>query len=135
VGEERLASKDVRVDHVTPGRYAEVAGIESDLGEDVVADFRLTAVRQGAALGLLLGAVAAAEQATAQAHVVEESVGILLGEIRLASFPAKAPDHRLPRELIVDPVWATGNAVAIQDRKSTRLNSSHVKISYAVFCL
>src|SRR5690606_41709596 len=27
-----------------------------------------------------------------------------------------------------------GNAVE-QDRKSTRLNSSHVKISYAVFCL
>src|SRR5690606_39698021 len=25
--------------------------------------------------------------------------------------------------------------VARQDRKSTRLNSSHVKISYAVFCL
>src|SRR5690606_39882712 len=25
--------------------------------------------------------------------------------------------------------------VLIQDRKSTRLNSSHVKISYAVFCL
>src|SRR5690625_5905984 len=25
--------------------------------------------------------------------------------------------------------------VAIQDRKSTRLNSSHVAISYAVFCL
>src|SRR5690606_41913421 len=24
---------------------------------------------------------------------------------------------------------------AVQDRKSTRLNSSHVKISYAVFCL
>src|SRR5690606_41740348 len=26
-------------------------------------------------------------------------------------------------------------AVAVGDRKSTRLNSSHVKISYAVFCL
>src|SRR5690606_41862047 len=26
-------------------------------------------------------------------------------------------------------------AEALQDRKSTRLNSSHVKISYAVFCL
>src|SRR5690606_41200050 len=25
--------------------------------------------------------------------------------------------------------------VVLQDRKSTRLNSSHVKISYAVFCL
>src|SRR5690606_40592999 len=29
----------------------------------------------------------------------------------------------------------SGNLIAIQDRKSTRLNSSHVKISYAVFCL
>src|SRR5207302_4045874 len=27
------------------------------------------------------------------------------------------------------------SASTIQDRKSTRLNSSHVKISYAVFCL
>src|SRR2546430_11447669 len=27
------------------------------------------------------------------------------------------------------------NAVLIQDRKSTRLNSSHSQISYAVFCL
>src|SRR5690606_42157650 len=30
------------------------------------------------------------------------------------------------------PAW---NSVAFRDRKSTRLNSSHVKISYAVFCL
>src|SRR5436309_11876456 len=28
-----------------------------------------------------------------------------------------------------------GVGVEAQDRKSTRLNSSHVKISYAVFCL
>src|SRR5690606_41872307 len=28
-----------------------------------------------------------------------------------------------------------GGSVERQDRKSTRLNSSHVKISYAVFCL
>src|SRR5690554_3183045 len=27
------------------------------------------------------------------------------------------------------------NAATLQDRKSTRLNSSHVRISYAVFCL
>src|SRR5690606_41829393 len=34
-------------------------------------------------------------------------------------------------------VWMTGeaNAAIEGDRKSTRLNSSHVKISYAVFCL
>src|SRR5436309_3718685 len=29
----------------------------------------------------------------------------------------------------------TGNVWPLRDRKSTRLNSSHVKISYAVFCL
>src|SRR5690606_41471123 len=29
----------------------------------------------------------------------------------------------------------TSSATPIPDRKSTRLNSSHVKISYAVFCL
>src|SRR5690606_41894833 len=28
-----------------------------------------------------------------------------------------------------------GQLATLQDRKSTRLNSSHVKISYAVFCL
>src|SRR5690606_41884099 len=30
-------------------------------------------------------------------------------------------------------VWV-GSGLLSQDRKSTRLNSSHVKISYAVFC-
>src|SRR5438874_5164875 len=39
-----------------------------------------------------------------------------------------------------NPVWGTGNPALDklanrQDRKSTRLNSSHVEISYAVFCL
>src|SRR5690349_22751375 len=32
-------------------------------------------------------------------------------------------------------VIATGFDAATRDRKSTRLNSSHVEISYAVFCL
>src|SRR5690606_41564472 len=31
--------------------------------------------------------------------------------------------------------WSTASTNARLDRKSTRLNSSHVKISYAVFCL
>src|SRR5690625_6833688 len=33
------------------------------------------------------------------------------------------------------PVKLFGRAADLQDRKSTRLNSSHVAISYAVFCL
>src|SRR5436309_5316267 len=43
------------------------------------------------------------------------------------------------REHLPDPrdVFLVGRAgdAEEQDRKSTRLNSSHVKISYAVFCL
>src|SRR3954471_1307168 len=38
-----------------------------------------------------------------------------------------------PRQLSVQPPRLIGDKV--EDRKSTRLNSSHVEISYAVFCL
>src|SRR5690349_22569252 len=44
-------------------------------------------------------------------------------------FPERALDsERRPEGLGVGPIFA-------RDRKSTRLNSSHVEISYAVFCL
>src|SRR5437773_9064481 len=39
--------------------------------------------------------------------------------------------HRSLKQMLVD---GTGQEVP-QDRKSTRLNSSHITISYAVFCL
>src|SRR5690606_41583023 len=42
-----------------------------------------------------------------------------------------APEHSAALEA---DVRAAGGSYA-EDRKSTRLNSSHVKISYAVFCL
>src|SRR5690606_41209975 len=66
-----------------------------------------------------------------------------------ANFVRPVDDHDLPMPLDYF-VWAihrdghppvivdTGfseSAGAARDRKSTRLNSSHVKISYAVFCL
>src|SRR5215475_15765266 len=43
--------------------------------------------------------------------------------------PAVAPPDAVADARIAAWVWAP------EDRKSTRLNSSHVKISYAVFCL
>src|SRR5690606_42164352 len=43
-----------------------------------------------------------------------------------------APVPIFPSEL-ADP--EKGSGILMVDRKSTRLNSSHVKISYAVFCL
>src|SRR5688572_31451589 len=36
---------------------------------------------------------------------------------------------------IQDPLTAAVLGIAVGDRKSTRLNSSHSQISYAVFCL
>src|SRR5207253_5447403 len=54
-------------------------------------------------------------------------------------------DRRSPRARPSSPVWASPVAPTDRpanrahgrksDRKSTRLNSSHVAISYAVFCL
>src|SRR2546422_3582300 len=54
---------------------------------------------------------------------------------------ASAPDHalkQLPARLDVCVIHLLGVLrfrVVIRDRKSTRLNSSHGYISYAVFCL
>src|SRR5690554_8199099 len=47
----------------------------------------------------------------------------------------------LSEEMLGKKVWAVAGAsrdtdkYGYKDRKSTRLNSSHVRISYAVFCL
>src|SRR5690606_39405147 len=46
------------------------------------------------------------------------------------SSPPSATSSRPPA-----PLSPTGRLPPRSDRKSTRLNSSHVKISYAVFCL
>src|SRR5690606_40318692 len=42
---------------------------------------------------------------------------------------------RLPAERELAERLGASRPTVSQDRKSTRLNSSHVKISYAVFCL
>src|SRR5690606_39407720 len=48
------------------------------------------------------------------------------GRLRDCKAPAENRDNRDNRGYL---------RTLVQDRKSTRLNSSHVKISYAVFCL
>src|SRR5690606_41690050 len=42
--------------------------------------------------------------------------------------------NRADRSPYVRAILGTDRWTALGDRKSTRLNSSHVKISYAVFC-
>src|SRR5207302_8404994 len=65
-----------------------------------------------------------------------------IGSLKVHSVPSiikNPPLHGLPtREMESFSPLALGLSVVIdydRDRKSTRLNSSHVKISYAAFCL
>src|SRR5207249_11363134 len=49
--------------------------------------------------------------------------------------PVASDRARHPQHDAAGAPAAAGDAARAQDRKSTRLNSSHVSISYAVFCL
>src|SRR5690606_41644273 len=51
--------------------------------------------------------------------------------------PTPIPDFTINQESLgLSPQFSGGaTSSSVTDRKSTRLNSSHVKISYAVFCL
>src|SRR5204862_6797736 len=59
--------------------------------------------------------------------------------VRLRQPGGRVPDHRAPDPVLLRAVLGRRGdprpAVLRGDRKSTRLNSSHVEISYAVFCL
>src|SRR6266478_2526815 len=54
--------------------------------------------------------------------------------------PIQTATHRFHRDLPESRIWGydgtvPGPTIEVEDRKSTRLNSSHSQISYAVFCL
>src|SRR5690606_40317402 len=69
------------------------------------------------------------------------SAGEVVARVGAAAFLAhqRRPRHRLAADQQVAQVQRRMPARVVLaggvDRKSTRLNSSHVKISYAVFCL
>src|SRR2546427_3793148 len=66
---------------------------------------------------------------------VGEHVGRHVRQVLLAAFaPAREPDVIAPVRRRVHELDQRVRAHA-RDRKSTRLNSSHSQISYAVFCL
>src|SRR3712207_8438525 len=77
------------------------------------------------------GAHLALERRPLLAQLVEQ-----LLEPRLVGGTAPAAEHAADQ---LDAAGGRGQVVvgvdAVQDRKSTRLNSSHANISYAVFCL
>src|SRR5438132_3996693 len=57
-----------------------------------------------------------------------------LGAFVFALTRTSGAKGRVPQEAFIGIVYVVASAAAI-DRKSTRLNSSHTVISYAVFCL
>src|SRR3712207_7191779 len=54
---------------------------------------------------------------------------------RIVDVARRRPDHHEAREALRLAVGGEHTDHAAEDRKSTRLNSSHANISYAVFCL
>src|SRR2546430_4620764 len=54
---------------------------------------------------------------------------------QLAARGTALPQIRLSEAKRYLPPWLVPKQIDIRDRKSTRLNSSHSQISYAVFCL
>src|SRR5690242_9044918 len=67
-------------------------------------------------------------------HTLADALRVPL--VPTASFePAACPLVVAQRPQPADPRWSTITAAVAEDRKSTRLNSSHMSISYAVFCL
>src|SRR5690606_41555262 len=58
-----------------------------------------------------------------------------LGEAGMVSGHAYGKSLRTVKTCVGSEHCRFGTQRSMEDRKSTRLNSSHVKISYAVFCL
>src|SRR5690606_42013211 len=81
---------------------------------------------------------AAPEVSTLSLHDALPILGPASGEAEVAGEVVEMPAHRRGRRRRVLGLDGRDHGVEVaeeQDRKSTRLNSSHVKISYAVFCL
>src|SRR5437870_7221131 len=86
------------------------------------------------AAAVMVGALAVAGVATAQ----KETRGVSKTEIVLGmhtDLSGPAATYGVSSSNAVKMRFDEANATGGIDRKSTRLNSSHVAISYAVFCL
>src|SRR3712207_8304811 len=67
---------------------------------------------------------------------VPDWVERLFGIVKVESLDVHIAHQKFPVFLLGEPASRRSAVLSIgQDRKSTRLNSSHANISYAVFCL
>src|SRR5690606_40545995 len=68
-------------------------------------------------------------------HLAAELASRVAGTFATDTMPDRLAADDTLMDLAKADMNAAAEAVINLDRKSTRLNSSHVKISYAVFCL
>src|SRR5690606_24302881 len=88
---------------------------------------------------LIRSLVIQARRAQVSRRTMLQGAGIGAAALTLAACSSGGDDRPSPAtdNSKNDPTltWANWSLYLDEDRKSTRLNSSHVKISYAVFCL
>src|SRR2546430_1262687 len=86
------------------------------------------------------GAAARGGEHLGTQHALHFTDAVQAGAVAPADFAARRPDgpgaiDRVEKPQVARPHEERAVPVEPQDRKSTRLNSSHSQISYAVFCL
>src|SRR5262245_45337613 len=90
---------------------------------------------------LIVSVLVVAGGLTALWCLIDETDRVSLRGLLLIAWALSSPGFVIWTSLTLmdSALWSSmlmlGAAVALQDRKSTRLNSSHLGISYAVFCL
>src|SRR5690606_39692512 len=95
----------------------------------IEADDIMDKVRQDAIVAI---AAVARDESSSGMTTFAPAMGVMIGSAIRDS--AKRPKRVKSTRSCRWPVRTPGSRAAGRDRKSTRLNSSHVKISYAVFC-
>src|SRR5690625_2834739 len=81
--------------------------------------------------------VSYASQGGTAERIARQSAHRLHGKVQVAVLPMNQVNADTLRQYKQALTWFMGKTATctLPDRKSTRLNSSHVAISYAVFCL
>src|SRR2546422_2683178 len=111
-----------------------LTGIHAYLGVHVLARevvFVDIALAQIAALGATAAFLVGYDMDTWESYAIA-LFATLVGALVLSL--TRTRHRNVSQEAVIGVVYAVSSAGAVLDRKSTRLNSSHGYISYAVFC-
>src|SRR5690625_151007 len=132
--------KQLSLDAIEPGRYQPRSAMDPDRLEELAASIREQGLVQPVVVRPLAARgryelIAGERRWRACRMAGLETIPALIREIADEATLALALIENIQREDLNPLEEAVALRRLIEDRKSTRLNSSHVAISYAVFCL